>query len=293
MIADARDPRARLARASGLAEALEAGVAALAGTTPTPRLDAEVLLRHASGATRARLLAYPEEKLSETVRDAYAAMVERRRRGEPVAYITGRREFWSLELAVSPATLIPRPETELLVERALARIRPAADGWVADLGTGSGAVALALGAERRALSILATDRSAAALAVARANAKRLRIANVRFCVADWCEALAEGRFEAIVSNPPYVRTNDPHLKEGDLRFEPPGALVAGPDGLDALRAIAAGAHARLVPGGWLLLEHGHDQGRAVRALLGEHGYRDVRTYTDLSGRERVTEGRRP
>jgi len=283
---------ARLARALGLAEALEAGAAALAGATPTPRLDAEVLLQHASGATRARLLAHPEEMLPEPVRDAYAAMIERRRRGEPVAYITGRREFWSLDLVVSPATLIPRPETELLVERALARIPLAAVGWVADLGTGSGAVALALGAERAALSILATDRSAAALAVARANAARLGITNVRFCVADWCDALAEGRFEAIVSNPPYVRTNDPHLEEGDLRFEPHGALVAGPDGLEALRAMAAGAHTRLVSGGWLLLEHGYDQGPAVRALLETHGYRDVRTYSDLSGQERVTEGRR-
>lgn len=292
MRAPAGEPWARFARPLGFAELLEAGAAALAGATPTPHLDAEVLLRHASGATRARLLAHPEETLPEPARDTYAAMIERRRRGEPVAYITGQREFWSLELVVSPATLIPRPETELLVERALARVRPAATGWVADLGTGSGAVALALGAERSALSILATDRSAAALAVARANAARLGIANVRFCVADWCEALACRRFEAIVSNPPYVPASDPHLEEGDLRFEPPAALAAGPEGLEALRAIAAGAHARLVPGGWLLLEHGYDQGPAVRALLQGHGYRAVRTYTDLAGQERVTEARR-
>ncbi len=271
--------------------ALRLGVTRLAATSPTPRLDAEVLLAHASGVTRTALLAFPERALDAAAARAYQALIERRAGGEPVAYLTGTREFWSLELHVTPATLIPRPETELLVEHALAHIPPDADWTVADLGTGCGAIALALAHERPRLRVLATDRSAEALAVARDNAVRLGLANVEFRPGDWCAALGGERCQVIVSNPPYVRDDDPHLQQGDLRFEPQAALRAGADGLDAIRVIVAGAPKCLRPDGWLLLEHGADQADVVRACLLEHGFRDVDTDRDYSGHARITAAR--
>jgi release factor glutamine methyltransferase len=221
----------------------------------------------------------------------YEALLTRRAQGEPLAYLVGRWEFWSLELAVGPAVLIPRPETELLVELALARIPPEAPWAVADLGTGSGAIALAVATERPACRVTATDLCPAALAVAQANARRLGLADVEFLAGDWCAPLEKRRFHLVLSNPPYVATGDPHLGAGDLRFEPRLALTPGPDGLAAIRLIAPAARGHLYPAGELLLEHGYDQGAAIRRLLADLGYVAVETVTDLEGRERVTLGR--
>lgn len=273
--------------------AIEAATEALRPGSSTPLLDAEVLLRHASGISRTDIIARPDRTLPGPAAVEFAKLVERRQRGEPIAYLTGRREFWSLDLAVSPATLIPRPETELLVERALARIPPTAASTVADLGTGCGAVALAIARERPLAHLVAIDCSEAALAIARANAKHLDIANIEFRQGDWLAPLEGQRFDVVVSNPPYVRDDDPHLREGDLRFEPRAALVAGGDGLDAIRRIAGAAMTHLINAGWLLLEHGFGQATDVRAVLAQAGYRRIRTYNDLDGRERVAEGRAP
>jgi len=263
----------------------------LAAVSPSPRLDAEVLLMHVTGLTRTALITRAQEPLLPEHEELLHALLTRRARGEPVAYLTGRREFWSLDLCVTPDVLIPRPETELLVEQTLAHIPEDAEWNVADLGTGSGAIALAIATERPHCRLIATDNAAAALAVARANAIRLGIAKVEFRHGEWLKPLAGMRFDVIVSNPPYVRANDPHLTQGDVRFEPESALVAGADGLDAIRRIAVDALSCLRPGGWLLLEHGHDQAQAVRALLESHGYDAVASCRDIAGHERVTAGR--
>lgn len=255
--------------------------------------DAEILLAHVLGQPRGWLIAHGEAVLSPGQAAAFDRLLERREAGEPVAYLTGTRGFWTLELAVTPATLVPRPETELLVEQALAKI-PADVAWrLADLGTGCGAIALALASERPQCRVVATDLSAEALAVARDNAACNRIDNVEFRQGSWLEPLQDDRFDLIVSNPPYVADGDPHLAQGDLRFEPALALSCGSDGLNAIRTLAAGAPARLRPGGWLLFEHGLAQGAAVRALLTDAGCVDVATVSDLEGRERVTLGQRP
>jgi release factor glutamine methyltransferase len=227
------------------------------------------------------------------VQTAYADLLERRARGEPVAYITGSRGFWSLELEVTPATLIPRPETELLVELALQRLPRDSACAVADLGTGSGAIALALASERPHCRVTATDASEAALEVARRNAARLGIGNVVFAQGDWMAPLGDDRFGLIVSNPPYIEAGDAHLARGDLRFEPPTALASGNDGLDDIRRIVASAREHLLPGGWLLFEHGWNQGDAARALLDQAGYTDVFTAQDLEQRDRVSGARNP
>jgi release factor glutamine methyltransferase len=253
------------------------------------RLDAELLLAHALGVSRASLYAHAEDEPDTAARDAFLHLVDERARGVPVAYLVGRREFWSLDLAVTPAVLIPRPETELLVELALARIPQDSAADVADLGTGSGAIALAIASKRPLARVVATDRSEAALEIASQNARRLSLANVAFAKGDWFAALATN-FDVIVSNPPYVAAGDPHL-DGDLRHEPASALVAGADGLDALRRIAAGALAHLRAGGWLFVEHGFDQGEPVRRLFRAGGLKDVETVRDAGGRERVTLGR--
>lgn len=260
----------------------------------TARLDAELLLAKVLGRDRTWLHTWPETELTAQQERQFHALIERRARGEPVAHLLGRQAFWSLDLQVSPATLIPRPATERLVELALARIPPDAPWRIADLGTGSGAIALALASERPACNIVATDVSAAALDVARANARRLRLDNITFLEGDWLAPLREQLpFRMIVSNPPYVCAADPHLAEGDVRFEPASALVAGADGLDALRALAGAARPHLVPGGWLLLEHGHDQAGAVIALLREAGFENVADFRDLAGQPRVTVARNP
>jgi len=253
------------------------------------RLDAEVLLAHALGRPRGWLLAHPEAEPPAHATRAYLSLVARRARGEPVAYLTGLREFWSLALEVTPATLIPRPETELLVEACLRRL-PADAAWrIADLGTGSGAVALAIARERPSCRVIATDVDAGALAIAGRNVARLGLANVELRRGDWLETLGAAECDVIASNPPYVADADPHLARGDVRFEPRAALAAGADGLAAIRIIVAGAGARLAPGGRLVLEHGYHQGDAVRALLLDAGFSDIETHRDLAGHARVTE----
>lgn len=256
------------------------------------RLEAEVLLLHVLGKPRAWLYAHADDSLGPSQREAFAALVARRSAGEPVAYITGTREFWSLALQVTPATLIPRADTERLVELALERLPPGRTAEVADLGTGSGAIALAIASERPLARVVATDASRAALAIATANAKKNHICNVEFFHGSWLAAVPGRRFDLIVSNPPYVAEDDAHLARGDLRFEPRSALAAGADGLDDIRCIAETAPAQLRRDGWLLLEHGHEQAAPVRALLVAAGFSDVATWQDLAGRDRVTGGRR-
>jgi release factor glutamine methyltransferase len=256
--------------------------------SPTPRLDAEVLVMHVTGLTRAQLITHAKETLSPEQERSLDDLLARRMRGEPVGYLTGKREFWSMELRITPDVLIPRPETELLVEQALLHIPKDAIWTIADLGTGSGAIALAIAKERPRCRIIATDASQAALAVARANAQRLGIQNVEFRQGEWFAPLTGIKFDIIVSNPPYVAGGDPHLAEGDVRFEPRAALVAGPDGLDAIREIANAAHTALKPGGWLLIEHSYDQAGNIAKLLTLSRYSDVGLYRDLSARPRVT-----
>jgi release factor glutamine methyltransferase len=257
------------------------------------RAEAELLLLHAVRQPRSWLFAHAGDDIDMDVQTVYGELLERRARGEPVAYITGSRGFWSLELEVTPATLIPRPETELLVELALQRLPRDSSGAVADLGTGSGAVALALASERPQCRVTATDASAAALAVAARNAARLGIGNVVFAQGDWTAPLGDARFDLIVSNPPYIEADDAHLARGDLRFEPATALASGRDGLDDIRRIVATARQHLLPGGWLLFEHGWNQGDAARALLEQAGYTDVFTAQDLEQRDRVSGARNP
>jgi release factor glutamine methyltransferase len=252
--------------------------------------EAELLLQHALDRPRAWLFAHADDMIDAVAAARFRSLVTRRAAGEPLAYVTGRREFWSLDLVVSPDVLIPRAETELLVELALQRIPPAAECDVADLGTGSGAIALAIARERPRARVLASDSSSAALAVARGNAARLAVGNIEFAQGDWCAALGGRRFELIVSNPPYIAAADRHLGQGDLRFEPQAALASGADGLDAIRAIVEAAPAYLKPAGWLLLEHGFEQGRAVRERLEKSGFVEVFTALDLEQRERVSGG---
>ena len=256
------------------------------------RREAELLLAHTLNVSRAWLVAHANDEVDDAKRTAFEALIARRARGEPVAYLTGTRGFHSLELRITPDVLIPRPETELLVDLALERIPHDADLHIADLGTGSGAVALALAHARPHAHVVATDASEAALDVARDNAQRLGLRNVEFAHGDWCIALGDARdFDLIVSNPPYIAENDPHLREGDLRYEPRAALASGADGLDAIRIIVRDVRAHLRAGGWLLFEHGFQQGAAVRALLEQHGYAEVFTARDLENRERVSGAR--
>jgi release factor glutamine methyltransferase len=282
---------------SPAAPSLQAALAeasALLGAAPeSARLEAELLLAHVLRQARSYLHAHPEQPLDTASVSQLRALLNRRIEGEPVAYLIGEREFWSLPLMVSPAVLIPRPETELVVERALAllphaRRSDAGALRVADVGTGSGAIALALAAERPDWQLVATDRSAAALRVARANAQRLSLATrIEFLEGDWLSPLSARRFHAILSNPPYVP--DSEARADSIRFEPPVALSAGPSGLEALTHLIAHAGPFLEPGGWLVLEHAVDQGAPVaRALVGA-GYARVRCHCDLSGRDRVTE----
>lgn len=273
-----------------MSEATVAGLQRIQAAGIDP-VDTELLLAEALGRSRSWLYAHPEAAVPAPARARFEALLARRQAGEPVAYLLGRQGFWSLELEVSPATLIPRPETELLVELALARLPAGQSLRVADLGTGSGAIALALARERPQAHVVATDASAEALTVARRNAARLGLGRVEFRDGDWLVPLAQERFDLIASNPPYIEQDDPHLAQGDLRFEPPAALASGADGLDAIRVIVRDAGRHLHPGGWLLLEHGWNQGPAVRVLLEAAGFSEVATERDLEGRDRVSLGR--
>jgi release factor glutamine methyltransferase len=251
-------------------------------------LDAELLLAHALSMSRAQLKAHPENLPSSERARRYTELIDRRVAGEPVAYILGYRDFWTLRLAVNPSVLVPRPETELLVERALA-LGPRGPGRVADLGTGSGAIALALASERPQWTITATDTSEAALGTARANASMLSLVGVELVKGEWFAPLTGRRFDLVVSNPPYVAQGDPALQDAALKHEPQIALAAGPDGLSSLREIVHSAPHHLERRGWLILEHGSDQAAAVARELVVRGFGHVRSHRDLAGHERITE----
>lgn len=253
-------------------------------------VDARVLLAHALERSPAWLFAHGDDPIDEQSLQRFETLLARRAQGEPVAYLTGRRAFWSFELMVSPQTLVPRPETERLVELALERLPSGQALRIADLGTGSGAIALALAHERPRAQVVAVDMSVGALDIARANARELDLRNLEFRQGDWLQPLAGERFDLIASNPPYIAEADPHLDA--LRYEPEPALSSGPDGLDAIRTIARAAPAHLRSDGWLLLEHGWDQGAAVRGLLQAAGFDSIETHRDLEHRDRVTLGRR-
>lgn len=257
--------------------------------SPSPRLDAELLLAHVLGKPRSYLRTWPEHQPDAEQCASFERLLQRRRAGEPVAYLLGRQGFWSLDLEVSSDTLIPRPDTELLVETALTLI-PATPLDVLDLGTGTGAIALALAAERPAWRVTGVDRIEAAVALAARNGQRLGLNNARFQLSHWFEALVGQRFQLIVSNPPYIAADDRHLGEGDVRFEPASALVAGADGLGDIRLIIEQAPAHLLPGGWLLLEHGFDQAEAVRELLNAAGFAKVESRRDLGNHPRISLG---
>lgn len=267
----------------------------------TARIEAQMLIQQALGVSRAYLLAHPEQVMDEAQISAYRALLQRRMEGEPLAHILGEREFFGLNFKVSPATLIPRPDTELLVELALQRIPPplpapiyreggARAFSVLDLGTGTGAIALSIAHTRPETEVTAVDASQEALEIAQKNARLLNTANVRLLQSDWFSALQGERFDLIVSNPPYIAETDAHLAQGDLRFEPRSALASGADGLNDIRHIIAHAKNHLSVGGWLLLEHGYDQVAQVRALFDASGYTGAFSAPDLSGIERVSGG---
>jgi len=252
--------------------------------------DARILLRVVLGFSAAQLAAHPERELTEAQHRQFQTLVERRRAGEPVAYLTGEREFYSMAMKITPAVLIPRPETELLVDLALERAPQERACAVLDLATGSGCVAVALAAARPTAQVTATDLSAAALAIAHENALRHGVA-LALVQSDWFEALGGRRFDMIVANPPYVAADDRHLTDGDVRFEPRQALIAGPTGYECIEKIVAQAPPHLTPGGWLVFEHGYDQAATSRTLLARAGFDAIFSVRDLAGIERVSGGR--
>jgi release factor glutamine methyltransferase len=280
---------------STVAQALHSGARSLHDYSESPRLDAELLLGKVLGLSRAGLIARSDEAVAVDREQAYAGLIEKRRQGAPVAYLTGSREFWSLQLSVTPAVLVPRGETELLVELALDRLpQPVAAasadsaGSVLDLGTGSGAIALAIASERPRARVTGVDISPAALAVAIQNSRDLGLANTEWRLGSWFDAVPGEKFDLIVANPPYVAAADPALQK--LAAEPAIALCVGPTGLEALASIAADAVSHLHEGGWLLMEHGSDQAKDVAQLLERHGFTGVCSHLDFSGKPRVTLG---
>ena len=280
--------------ATEVSRLIDEGSARLQRVADDPRHEAEILLGAALDKTRGWILAHPEERILDCdATDRYEAYVTRRSHGEPVAYVLGEKEFWSLRLEVTPDVLIPRPETELVVELALAHMPRDAALRVLDLATGSGAIALAIAHERPAAIVVGADISAAAIRVAGRNALHLRLGNVEFAVGNWLDPVAGQRFDLIVSNPPYIAEDDDRIEPGVRRFEPHGALLSGADGLGALRVIADTAGRHLAAGGWLIVEHGDRQAPAVRALFSAARFGEVATHRDLAGLDRCTMGRWP
>lgn len=267
--------------------------ACLQQVSDTPKLDAQLLLAEVLGCSRASIVAHPERLVEGALRQRFSALLQRRQRGEPLAYILGRKGFWDFEVSVDARVLIPRPETELLVEKSLQCLagRENEPLQLLDLGTGSGVMAIALARHSPTWQVTATDQSCASLALARDNARDLGVANIRFVQTSWLDAFSTGNFDLIVSNPPYVMENDPHLLQDGLTFEPRTALVAAEDGLASLRLIITQAPRYLRSGGWLLLEHGYDQGPAVTSLFEQAGCPKPRGWQDLAGLDRVTAGR--
>lgn len=255
------------------------------------RRDAEVLLCHALGKPRVYLFTWPDKDLNDTELVQFESSLARRQRGEPVAYILGEKEFWSLSLKVNPSTLIPRPDTELLVETALELLPESARSLI-DLGTGTGAIALALGTERPEWSLLALDKSAEAAALAEENRQALKLENVKVLQSDWFEQVQSTGFHAVISNPPYIDPDDEHLSQGDVRFEPHSALISESEGLSDIQHIVVEAWPRLLEGGWLMLEHGYQQAPRVQELMALQGYGDIHTRKDIAGQPRITLGKK-
>ncbi len=262
-------------------------------TSPDARIDSEILMEAICGISRSQQYSRFDETLSEDQVQRYQCALQRRISGEPIAYIIGSRGFWDIDLNVTPDVLIPRPDTECLVEQALQRI-PMGNCWqIADLGTGSGAIAIAIARERPQCKITATDQSMSAIDIARKNANMLGSENISFVVGSWGRPFSKGHFNMLVSNPPYIRADDPHLKQGDLLSEPEQALVSGPDGLKDIRQIVVDAQSLLVPGGWLLLEHGYDQATEIADFMRRASFTELFTRQDFGGNDRVTGGRWP
>lgn len=276
--------------AESIQSLLSTAAARLASASETAMLDAEVLLCHCLNKNRSFLRAWPEHHPSSAQTAQFQMLVEQRSQGKPIAYLTGQREFWSRNFKVSPDVLIPRPDTELLIELSLALLPADRPSKTIDLGTGSGIIAITLAAERPLADIVASDLSAAALAIARYNAERLDAGNVRFIQSHWFDRIDETGFDLVLSNPPYIPDSDPHLQEGDVRFEPDSALISAENGLQDIRLIAEQARQHLKDGGQLLIEHGYNQQTDVQAIFTVLNYRQVTTHADLSGNPRVTSG---
>ncbi|MCG8672903.1 MAG: peptide chain release factor N(5)-glutamine methyltransferase [Pseudomonadales bacterium] len=274
-----------------VAELINEGVSKLRSLSETAALDVELLLAQACDKNRTWLKTWPDADVSASQQQLFQSLLERRVSGEPIAYISGFQSFWTLDLKVTPATLIPRQETELIVESALALVGQEHNISVLDLGTGSGAIALAIASERPEWNIQACDSSREALQVAQDNRQTLNL-NVDFKYSDWFSAFEDQHFQLIVSNPPYIESEDPHLGQGDLRFEPVSALVSGVDGLDDIRRIVADSKQHLIDDGLLMIEHGYNQGEAIRRIFNDQAFNHVETLKDLSDIERVTLGYR-
>lgn len=276
-----------------LRQLLSSATEQLSPISDSARLDAEVLLAHCLQKNRTWLMTWPEKELSDTQLKQFQALLEQRIHGSPIAHITASREFWSLPLKVTPDTLIPRPETELMIEVILQQYPQTEGIQLADLGTGSGAIALALASEKPDWGIIATDRSPAALKIARENASQLQLNNIQFLEGSWFTPLADMHFDIIASNPPYIPEQDPHLEQGDVRFEPRSALASGSDGLDDIRLLCQQAQHYLHPNGLLIIEHGYDQKDDLYDIFMNSGYKNIQQHHDLAGQPRLTSGTKP